>query len=224
MLRIIHARVSAKNKYHMRYHDLIEAPITDFQILDQTDKPVASFDDRDTKLLRTNRVPYRFIKAFEKTPHNFQVMIVRNSNQRHDGDITDTLGVIDAGIHDHYDHFGLDVRGESGTIRVILLGNISPTDKIPITPWILAHKIGHSFQDVGSTVDYPNISNIVKRIDTLTGNTSPYEMFEPHPRILDQMTVRSARSGRLVVSEVFPELVAQYLITGRVTLRDSDWG
>lgn len=208
----------------MRYHELTEAPIVDYQIVgDDTN----SFDKPDTKLIRSDKAKARMIRVFEKTPHRFVVIFAPDPNIDHDDqEVGDALERASAGIHDEYIlSNGMKVMGEAGVIKVIMLGNISPVNKMPMTPWTLAHKIGHSFQDDTEGLSR-DILDQIDVVDGLTGSTPKYGKFQPditHDNIMKGLTMRSARSDMdLSPFEVFPELIAQYLITGQVTIRDDE--
>lgn len=207
----------------MRYRELTEAPIVDYEVVDQSTTARNSFDSPDMKLINSEKAKARMFRAFTRTPHNFHIIFVPNQQVNHDNpNITDVIFDYNAGIYDSHEFSGVEVKGEKGMIKVMMMGNISPIDKIPMTPWTLAHKIGHSFQDgVGSLGD--RIDDQIDQIDTLLGTQQGRFQPQQSPEIMMNLTMRSAQSGKLSNPfEVFPEVIAQYLITGRVTITDHE--
>lgn len=209
----------------MRYRELTEAPIVDYQVVGQDTN---SFDKPDMKLIRSDKAKARMIRVFENTPHRFSVIFAPDPNIEHDDqEVGDALERVSAGIHDEYILSNwMKVTGETGVIKIIMLGNISPVNKMPMTPWTLAHKIGHSFQDDTSGVS-KEILDQIDVVDQLTGSNPKYGMFQPNrtrKNIMKGLTMRSARydKDKLSPFEVFPEIIAQYLITGKVTIRDDE--
>jgi hypothetical protein len=114
-----------------------------------------------------------------------------------------------------------------------MISNLS-APKIPMTAWILAHKLGHSLQDhfvmVYERDAYDKIERLLHRIFKMTDFIAkPNDLDNldtdslPHVGIYDKMTSRAARKGQMTGPfEVFPELMAQYLIKGYIELQNTD--
>lgn len=171
-----------------------------------------TFGDQDSKLIQAPKAQAKIYRAFSKTPHRFEIIF-----QNGQGEVTnspeDNRGVdriakdTDAGVHDFYGN----IPGKPGVIRVLLVSNLSPLDnKMPMTAWTVAHKIGHSFQDhmSGRETKPDDISMAARRLKQSV-QTVP----------ASYLTMKSARDRKLTNKfENFAEIVAQYLITGRFTV------
>lgn len=214
----------------MRLSDLFEAPISDYSYSSYTDDKNSSFTPPERKILPTEKSKQRFIKAFKNTPFDFRVMFWNTdlfyaTSVLDNADTQMHVDIQKAGIHDNYN----DVEGEEGKITVVILGNLSPVDRIPMTPWILAHKIGHSFQDQSGKT--PEIKQHVENInDILVGaalkipsskaRIGDWKNFNYPASIYKLLSMRSMKQAPAGSNdfEIFPELVAQYLISGSVKL------
>lgn len=169
-----------------------------------------SFGDTDSKLVQSPKALKKMIKAFSRTPFRFEIIFQSTKdvivNSPGENNNVDFIALnFAAGIHDSYGA----VEGKPGVIRVLILSNLSPIEsKMPMTPWTVAHKIGHSFQDHEQLTNLPEISSAVSRALDSTDLVPLY-----------RFTMKSARNGKLTNSyERFPEMIAQYLITGKVTI------
>lgn len=200
--------------------NLTEAPISDIHVVSSDDHAV-SFDHKDRKLINSPLHQARLVKAFSRTPMTFEIWFVENNltnaNAQRDNDrvMHAIFSVYHAGIYDKIDYSDLKIEGEMGKIKVVMMGNLSVTHKMPMTAWTLAHKIGHSFQDSISTTNYAEVNQAVKKIER--------EIQNLRDRASGSLfTMRSARDNLIdnYSYEAFPELFAQYLITGEVTIRN----
>jgi hypothetical protein len=227
----------------MRYRELIETPIQDIHVLgdpnnDTTFEQGTGFDPTDQKLIKRGREHY--IRAFQNTPHVFEIFFINDADI--DGSSEGANDVVDdyatsagAGVYDEV----MGVQGKAGVIRHVQISNLSPfNNRVPMTPWILAHKIAHAIQDsldnMGDRVT--EISQHVKRtirqisnIVHVEGGDNPksgrfpkeisYDFPLSTPRMMQLLTMRSARTGRILNGfEIWAELVAQYLTRGAVTM------
>lgn len=215
-----------------RFIDLVESPIEDIHLIGGpknypmgVEPPMVnrerdldafkqghSFGDNDSRLIQAPKAQAKIFRAFSKTPHRFEIIFQNGggevNNSKADNANVDNIAVeMNAGIHDSFG--GID--GKPGVIRVLLMSNLSPLeDKMPMTAWTVAHKIGHSFQD-----------HITNRGATAAPIAQKARKLEQIIQIVNPrfFTMKSARQNKLNNSfEKFPEMVAQYLITGRFTL------
>ena len=199
----------------MRWKQLQETPITDIHVSQSVDDN-PGFDDIDYRNIRSPAMQARYIKAFEKTPFKFEIFFDCDSAvpRKHDNDAGFYISKLDkgkgGGIKDSY----RDIQGKPGVIRIVLVGNLSAINKMPLTPYILAHKIGHAFED---TEPAPAAVEQFFKLITLTRRDET-DIFGT---IMPLLTTRAARSRLLDNSpeEVASELIAQYLISGQVKLR-----
>lgn len=133
------------------------------------------------------------------------------------------------------------IEDHEDSITVIFTNN-KGDQKIPMTPWIMAHRIGHAFQRGRESPflghryisQYTDTTTEINRvIDTLlingygvrkpTGNKEYYSYSDNNfakarKKFYEAIgTFRSARKGKLRADfEFINELIAQYLITGEI--------
>lgn len=216
----------------MRLTELFETPIADISLQGKFDDENPAFSQVDRGIIQSPKGRDKIMRAFSKTPHVFKVIFRSDNNYPYDGDNAFDNGSVDdiavkmrAGVHDTY----AGVVGEPGVIKVLLLSNFSPLKgKMPLTAWTLAHKIGHAFQDEMYNKGWRHspYEELVREINAILGLLStrdadklPDAVAFGYPEELARhLTMKSARSGKLDNSfEMFAEVVAQYLIQGKVT-------
>lgn len=215
---------------------IVEAPIQDIELTGspwRAGKPFAkgtSFSKADRGILQSTKGIAKIVKAFQKTPYDFEIFFVNtqrsNADKVDDNENVDDFALkVKAGVHDDY---GI-IKGKPGVIRAAILGNLSPIDaKMPMTAWTLAHKIAHAFQD--QIINYPH-ADVERRVQTILdllsevvapGRGTRYTAHDSRyadKALTDIMTMKSARTGKLDNEfEAFAELLAQYLITGKIKL------
>jgi hypothetical protein len=144
------------------------------------------------------------------------------------------------------DKLGLDIPFNDDNITVIFTNNTG-AEKMPATPWTLAHRFGHALNKVnGSGAENPQyeyvrkevdklfheISNFVYRTDlkklqnptgygyygdNMDGNKKARQMKKQLATALG--TFKSARDKNIRNdSEFINEIIAQYMITGKIVL------
>lgn len=233
----------------MRYRELLEAPIADFSLQGPIDdgripavrKPFdrgTTFDKTDQKLLMTDKGRNKIVRAFQNTKQTFRVVFQNGEefdagSSKTNDNVNDYISTLKAGIRDE----AHGVRGQPGVITVLIVGNLSADDKMPMNAWTLAHKIGHSFQDFEASstqwADQPrtglldHIQSIDKLLFSIASEEFPnlrsrYRRFGGPQELVATLTMKSAREKRLDGFEIFPELIAQYLLTGSVKMNLND--
>lgn len=228
----------------MRYADILnEMPIKSLDVQGGDDPDLFSFGAADRALLNNPKARAKIIRGFQKTPFDFEIIFLFNDavDGDHAGDnedVDDRAKSLRAGVHGQYRLSGFDtpiIKGKPGVIRVLMLGNLSPVkDKMPMTAWTLAHKIGHAIQDsfsmnIGrkpSKLEWAQwtylINQLLNDISASDENYSPYGSTSyEYPAWLDEyLTMKSARTGKVRNGfEIYAELIAQYLITGKITMK-----
>lgn len=117
--------------------------------------------------------------------------------------------------------FGIDVAVPQKAITVIF-GHDQGDDRMPFTPWIIAHRMMHVIWGAtrGQNPPYRPLLQSLSRLP----NELPMGVIDPlTPLDIDTLvhalgTFRSARNERIGdVGEFIGECLAQYLITGHVT-------
>ena len=226
----------------MRLCELIETPIAGYTTLSdkptspvgepaeistdptEFDKRSSSYTDKRDRRLLTNPVAVERMKSlFQKTSEDFYFYVVNSKEARHHtevghvkrGWLEKNMPAIAPHIEDHPDG-----------ITVIYTNN-KGDQKIPMTPWIMAHRLAHSFArrpDGKHLVsEYKSASDA---IDSVTDNILEYHYGVRHPnknrlarkKFFQEIgTFRSARKGILREDfEFLNEVFAQYLITGAI--------
>ena len=228
----------------MRYRELIEAPIQDMDFVGDMNNP-GSFRDDDLRKFRNPEWKERVIRLFRNSPWDWEIHIV---NGREDGKVKfSTKTVVDyintefardyVGIHDKRwaEAIVNHPLETDGKITILLLTN-EGTDRVGLTPWMVAHRIGHCFFE--SNDRYQNeriiamgtgIRNSLSSIATIiikymedqglaTRNTIGLTKVA---QLLSNF--RSARTGNLRDRGEYPvELMAEFILNGKVTLK-TDW-
>jgi hypothetical protein len=232
---------------------LNEAPMADLTVVGDpnTTNSFGSFDS--IKMQKPDFRP-RMFKAFSRTPHVFEVFIINSDvtdadDEAINDEVDDEAIRLRAGFHRQFTFMGQEYVGQPGKIKVLLLSNLSPfiditgntNAKIALTPWILAHKIGHSLQDgIAGKWESSNFGKMLSDINKTCVKQGGSEFLddEKDDYLADTaddeyetewgggfyavdipMTSASARNNRVSGEfEVFPELIAQYLIKGKVIL------
>jgi hypothetical protein len=136
------------------------------------------------------------------------------------------------------DKMGLDILPDSDHITIIYTQNTG-AEKIPATPWTLAHRFGHALARVNgmgrSNDQYKSIEEAVNRLfqtvaDEVYGtDISERGYYKPEVSQINSKirrelghalgTFKSARDRRLRADfEFVNEIIAQYIITGKVKL------
>jgi hypothetical protein len=224
----------------MKVRDIIsEAPLADYVPLGDFSKP-GPFRDTDKKLVTHPVNQLKAAKFFEKTPYDFRLFF---------SNIPGTGKYAEYGPMRHElvkEIFGTNadqiLQGSEDAITVVFVGNRAG-EKVMITPWIMAHRIGHAVQaGQGSSPSrsfvtwnaaekhfFTAINRILedfysKRSQNRFG-TSPEimrgDLSKEYNALFNAIgTQRSSRTGSIVRPyEFLYELFAQYLGTGNVTLK-----
>lgn len=233
----------------MRLRDLFEAPLTDFQFTGRAEP--GSFRDDDLRAFHNPKWLEKVRNAFSRTPYEINVYAYNGDAQgripfRHTNrDGTTTLVrrrvTSTANMHTYVGILGADQFSRwfgdlppnaERAITVVFLQN-EGGDRMPMTPWILAHRMVHALAFAGdihmtdSSRHDNDISNAISRVmgcwttlrhrvaDATKGDRIYVD------RVADELskigTTRAIRANNLTTPmEFVTECVAQYLVTGRV--------
>lgn len=214
----------------MRYHEISEAPIADFGIVNpEGDKYVNNFDKSDKGILNNDKGVKKIFNAFEKTPFVFNIYVIMKPSLGIWGDENTSFEEAKELIKDYV---GVDVVTQN-RITCIYMSNTSLYHRMPMNAWTLAHRMIHMLQaypnkstsltfertcweqfvnlaakstNIGPTFIGDNINMVSKEHQMITFVTS-------------LMTMKSARDNTMASSlDIGGELLAQYLLTGRIRL------
>lgn len=224
----------------MRLIDLFEAPISNIET-HHMDQP-GTFGDSDRKLLQNPQHIAKIVHRFANTDLDFNLFFVNQPGKdylkKYDfDDGTQTVVNSDAWEADYEhagistpeqieQHFGFRVSIDPHAINVVFLSNANAALPIPITPWMVAHRFGHSITDNKDRLP-PAIRKLIDQLPTAGENQI---FFIPELRqygvgatlsYADVATMRSTRQKQLL-GDIREELIAQYLITGQITFKLPD--
>jgi hypothetical protein len=231
----------------MRFRDLKEAPIADMGYRGDLET-AGSFRDEDLKKMRHPVWNERVKKIFSKTEHEIGLYFVNGPAERrvdfnlpggHKSEIKldrarDYVGLHAPGWADKV--LGGLPEGYQGRLNVILMQN-EGTDRVGLTPWIVAHRIGHCFLETNERTENRILigqgnaaSQIMQSlINTMERVFEQAGLIKREPRSFPSATerlnavaklispFRTARTGNIRdTGEYCVELFAQYLVAGRV--------
>jgi hypothetical protein len=176
------------------------------------------FTQQDADLLESKTGRNKIRQKFSKTPFKFNLYITPECTQYEFS-------------RKEAARFGLTI--EDDAINCIYRTNVtSVSNYIPMTGWILAHRIGHLVQ--ASKFNHLQ-SLVMDPVDQLMADITvlPKGKVDAIASCSDMgmavlstaMTMRSARDVQISNSlDFFGELMAQYIVTGKITLlRYADW-
>ncbi len=114
------------------------------------------------------------------------------------------------------DAFGIIMNRDPNAISVCYISNANEKYTVSMTPWIVAHRFGHALSDGRDSLD-SSLEGLVAFGDKVPFDraSGPYDNIE----IQKLMTMRSVRTDEILISDVQAELIAQYLMNGKVTLK-----
>lgn len=218
----------------MRAADFItEAPLADYRPLGDFQKP-GPFRGVDKRLIPHPTNQLKTAKFFEQTPYDFRLFF---SNIPGTGRYSEYGPMEEKSIREV---FGANadqiLQGSEDTITVVFVGNRGD-DKVMLTPWMMAHRIGHAvkagargraegawlaaedhfFRGINQILDdYYGSKGTINR----QGPQVDWSRDKIYAALFNAIgTQRSSRTGRIRRPyEFLYELFAQYLGTGKITL------
>ena len=220
-----------------------EAPLADYQPMGDFNKP-GPFRGADKRLVPHPTNQLKAAKFFEQTPYDFRLFF---SNISGTGKYSE-YGTMDPEtvkiIFGDSDAGEQIVQGHENAITVVFVGNKGDS-KVMLTPWMMAHRIGHAIQATGrmqqsagpwkAAEDYffQAINGLLDEFYGRRGNPGGQlkdELRGEYNALFNAIgTQRSSRTGQITRPyEFLYELFAQYLGTGQVTLnplpKQQDYG
>lgn len=221
-----------------------EVPLKDFEPIGDFSKGSSFRDPRDRKMITNPKFKEIVAKKFGKTEFDINLYFVNTPKGRNHTEV----GAVD--LDWVRENLGDEVAdkvepnfGDEDEINVIFTNN-SGAERINMTPWIMAHRIGHAlsrfsmthgggrqFRSYQEVVDYigNEFNTFFQDVYGIKGFNAKGK-FGPYAR-RDQLlfkhlahnlgTFKSARDNNMrEYFELYNELFAQYLITGKVTMND----
>lgn len=213
----------------MRAREFInEAPLADYVPMGDFDKP-GPFRGADKKLVvhPTNQIKAQ--KFFEKTPYDFRLFF---SNISGTGKYSEYGAMSTDNIKEIFkDQADAIIDGHEDSITVVFVGNKGDS-KVPMTPWIMAHRFGHAVQATNRMSGWSAWNEAEKMffgsvntlLDEYYGKASDYgkvpkwNLTPEYNALFNAIgTQRSSRKGEIRRPyEFLYEIFAQYLKTGSV--------
>jgi len=205
-----------------------ESPLADYVPMGDFDKP-GPFRGADKKLVvhPTNQIKAQ--KFFEKTPYDFRLFF---SNISGTGRYSEYGVMSTDNIKEIFkDQAESIIDRHEDAITVVFVGNKGDS-KVPLTPWIMAHRFGHAVQATDRMSGWSTwkeaekmfFGSVNELLDEYYGKASDYGKvpkwnFTPEYNALFNAigTQRSSRKGEIRRPyEFLYEIFAQYLKTGSV--------
>lgn len=213
----------------MRYRELFEVPVTDFEPLGDFSKP-GPFRGPDKKLVPHARNKAKAIKFFEKMPYDFRLFFSNISGtgrwSEHGPMSPEQIKTVFPADSDAI------LQGHENAITVVFVGNKGDAKRM-LTPWIMAHRFGHAIQAGGRKAGHTsvswseaekhffrNINEILRDFYSVGVNRGlDYSKTPQYNALFNAIgTQRSSRQGEIRRPyEFLYEIFAQYLGTGKIT-------
>lgn len=209
---------------------LNEMPISKFQLIGKwgaESKKRYGYSDKDTGILENPKSVKKIHKHWSNSKHDFDLYFLRSyEGMKH-------VEVGEVSSEWVQENLKIDILPKKDNITIIFTNNRG-TEKIPLTAWALAHRLGHAikkdsvFEKYFSKEIEKDFFEILKYVYGI--NPSSYSDMKnyTHQGFLDTEKamkslfsatgkMKSARENKLVNRYEFVyELVAQYITTGKI--------
>lgn len=226
---------------------LNEAPLADFDMIGDPDTE-GSFRPDDLKKFRNQQWREKVVRTFQRTPYKFNIYMLNGAEGRVAVD-QNPVEVRNLGNLEQY------VGIQPMSLVTSLIGKVPPdtadsitilmvenegTNRVSLTPWMLAHRVGHAMiyagqaqrSDGGDVTRFQTVRAFFSTMNSmlnaagvmLEGSLKHDDLkWEKEAerafkvaKLIGKM--RSARTGNLAsIGEFFIETIAQYLVTGAVS-------
>lgn len=211
-----------------------EAPITDFEPMGDFNKP-GPFRGVDKKLVPHPTNQLKAVKFFQQTPYDFRLFF---SNIPGTGKYAEYGPMSPENVKRIFGKYADKIiNGSQDAITVVFVGN-SGVDKVPLTPWMMAHRFGHAIQadarknsgwHVWTEAEKHFFNNVNECLTEYYGKTTnsrerswrdsfKFDLRREYSALFNAIgTQHSSRSGKINRPyEFLYEIFAQYLGTGSI--------
>ncbi len=209
---------------------LIEMPITQFQLKggwETESKRKYGYSPQDIGILTNPKAVQKIHKSWSNSKNDFEFYFLRSFKASKHVEVGQ---VSQEWVKENLE---IDIQPNPETITVIFTQNTG-TEKIHMTAWALAHRLGHAIRKVKEfeiyfakelEKDFTQILRNVYQRGKLEGMRGSYgysdQRFNQEKDLKSLAyalgTMKSARERKLVNFYEFPyELMAQYIITGKI--------
>lgn len=221
----------SQKSLNFKEHIFSEMPIKGFNLIGQWGpeaKRRYGYNNQDTGILENPKAVNKIHKHWSNTKYDFDFYFLRSykgSKYREEGQVTQDWVK---------ENLGIEINPKEDHITVIFTNNMG-AEKIAMTAWTLAHRLGHAIRKEKIfeeyfvkqlNKDFNEILKYVYGLDPLDKNNYPfapyyYENKYKKSLFLAVGKMKSARENNLRNSNEFIfELVAQYIITGKIKFND----
>lgn len=218
------------DKYQMRkFIDIIneaggaldEAPLADFDVRGDRDNE-GSFAAPDVKAFNNERWLKKVENHFSRTPYDFHIYLFNAPKgefkiTRSDGSVGTFTGTFLNGRLTTQDQFETleelvgRVPVNRDGISIVMTDN-EGSDKITLTPWILAHRVAHAL--LIDTHGFSPASRFYLVTNDLVNKISDDDI--PYG---DVLKFKSAANQETRVGELCVDLLTQYIVQGSITIK-----
>lgn len=207
-----------------------EDQLEDVKFFGNWDRPdkLHRYDRASVKMLTNPNNVERIKNKWSKFDHSIDIYFVKSSQASKHVEV----GQVDADFPKR--ELNIDIKPDPDKITLIITNNVG-SPKIPLTPWILAHRFGHAirrdyrkgyfslyyyYEEFSKNVDYA-MADIAHDLY----NIQDWKRLSPlkKKKFAEAIgTFASARNNKLRdYGEFINELLAQYVITGEITLNNN---
>jgi hypothetical protein len=213
----------------MRYTEITEAPIEDFNLVGDWNKSSSFRHEQDRKLLTNPKAQAKIIHKWAKTVVPFSLNFVNFPGA---GKFLEEGEVTYEWLQQNMPKVLPQLTLRDDAVNVIFTNN-SGDERVPMTAWIIAHRFGHALQRMGKSQPFRDFRDVLSRgIDAILYRAynlpSPrsYVSRDPNVQNYDSAllgfmtaigTFKSARDDNIRNDfEFYLEVLAQYMLTGTV--------
>lgn len=202
-----------------------EMPISKFQLTGQWEpgaKRAYGYNKQDIGILTNNAAVDKIHRLWSNSKNEFDFYFMRSNKARKQVEVGE---VTPEWVKENLD---IDIQPREDAITIIFTQNTG-SEKIPMTAWTIAHRLGHAirrnkqFEAYFSNEILKDFRELLKEIYKIEKRKSFYEQDdEKELRALAHAvgSMRSARTGNLRnFYEFIYELVAEWIITGRIKFK-----
>ena len=186
-------------------------------------KKAYGYNKQDVGILENPKGQQKIIKKWSNSKEDFNLIFVRSSQANKHREV----GEVNADWVKN--NLGIDVQPDPDAITIIFTQNTG-AEKIPMTAWTIAHRLGHAIRRDNVFEKYffdelvRDFRELLRDVYKISDSRSSYEY--PDQKSLLALarevgTMKSAREGNLRnFFEFIYELVAQYITTGKIVFKD----
>lgn len=206
---------------------LNEMPIGGFNLVGQWGpeaKRKYGYNNQDLGILENPKAVEKIHKSWSNSKYDFDFYFLRSYKaSKH-------IEIGQVSLNWVKDNLEINLNPKQDHITIIFTNNRG-AEKIPMTAWAIAHRLGHAirkekiFEDYFTKQidkDFKEILKYVYGLDS-SGSIAPYTIGENYKKALFLAVgkMKSTRENKLRnSSEFIYELVAQYIITGGIKFND----